>query len=108
MKTYVAIDVDGTATPFEVTRENEYSEVRSRVGGYIEMVGVLPGGLIVYGDEEGVLKQLPLNPYVSGLVGRTVVGPVVVVGPVDGDGETSGVPRGAQLALGTGVRRWVG
>lgn len=53
-------------------------EVQKLVGGYVEVV-YLRDGRIMLVDEEGLLKQLPLNRAASRMAGRPIVGNAVVM-----------------------------
>lgn len=55
-------------------------EMQRLVGGYVEMVPRLTCGksLKMYVDEDGLLKQLPVNGLASHLAQQTIVGDVVV------------------------------
>ena len=52
-------------------------EMQEIVGGYIEIVS-LDGGMIMVVNEEGLLKRLPPNVIASELAGRVIVGSVLV------------------------------
>lgn len=52
-------------------------ELQTYVGGYIEAV-YLPGNRVMFVNEEGLLKELPLNVSASSLAQRWIVGDVVV------------------------------
>ena len=47
-------------------------EAQKEVGGYVEMIRVSGGQLLV--NEEGYIKQLALNPTASEIVGHNIVG----------------------------------
>ena len=50
------------------------------VGGYIESIPKPRAAsfTIAYANEEGLLRKMELNRTVSGMVGRTIVGPLVI------------------------------
>lgn len=92
----IRIDVDGTITELpDVT----YPTIRDAVGGYIEAAPTA-ASIVIYLDEEGKIKGLPLNPFADALWalvdefgcladGDFLVGPVVVTGPYDDEGENT-------------------
>lgn len=47
------------------------------VGGYVERIVVKEGILLV--NEEGLLRQLPINPVASAIAGRPIVGHAVLL-----------------------------
>lgn len=47
------------------------------IGGYIEMIQV--GDMQVLMDEEGLIKQLPINERASEMFGRPIYGPVLIL-----------------------------
>ena len=47
-------------------------EAQEAVGGFIEMIPVEHGQLLV--NEEGLIMSLPLNPTASQIAGRPIVG----------------------------------
>lgn len=47
----------------------------------------LPAGTTVYANDEGILLNMEYNSLASLVVGTHLVGPVVVAGPVDDEGE---------------------
>lgn len=93
MSKAVIIAVDGTQTVADLTRLKEYQDA---VGGYIEGL-TLPGGGMVYVNEDGQRLGLPVNPTATRILKsvlrfhRYIVGPVVVVGPTDDDGNVRDV-----------------
>ena len=52
-------------------------QAQAIVGGWIEMITV--GDMQVLFDEEGLLKQLPLNEKASEMFGRPLYGPVLIL-----------------------------
>lgn len=48
----------------------------------------LPAGTTVYANDEGLLLNMEYNTIASLVVGTHLVGPVVIAGPVDEEGET--------------------
>ena len=58
-------------------------ELQELVGGYLELAPVF--GVSVYCNEEGAIKDLAPNVLLEHV--GLVLGPVVVLGPVDADGN---------------------
>lgn len=56
-----------------------------------QMAGVRPGRLDFWVDDEGLLKGLRVNPAAVMLDGRRLVGPIVITGGCDSEGETLGL-----------------
>ena len=52
-------------------------QAQAIVGGWIEMITV--GDMQILFDEEGLLKQLPLNEKASEMFGRPLYGPVLIL-----------------------------
>jgi hypothetical protein len=72
------IDPDGTrSTHTPKGKRWTLEELQSLVGGYIEAIS-LPSGNVALMDEDGRMRRLPLNPTASALVGRALVGPIVI------------------------------
>ena len=59
-------------------KNNMLEEMQTAVGGYIEMVQ-LPEGKVTIVDEEGLMKQKPVNTNASLVAGRTIVGDVLIM-----------------------------
>jgi len=61
------------------TREERPSleQAQSIIGGWVEMIHV--GDVQVLVDEEGLIKQLPINEKASDMFGRPLYGPVLVL-----------------------------
>jgi hypothetical protein len=72
------IKADGSIEQMNPSNGIDFSlkELQEAVGGYIEMV-YLPNGIMVV-NEEGLLKGLPLNQLASQLAGQPIVGNVLV------------------------------
>ena len=68
---------DGTTQKDLVLRKsNLLKELQNLVGGYIEPVRHiqgLPKGKLVLVNEEGLLLDLPPNPWIPGIVGNVIV-----------------------------------
>jgi hypothetical protein len=108
----IPVDPDEPITELEVNALEDYQAI---VGGYIEPVDVAALGITIYVNEEGLLRQLPLNSRATFLwwyfvpeARQTVmlVGEVLVVGLPNRNGESTDVPREAtELLLNPGVWR---
>ena len=61
-----------------VETEPSLSECQAAVGGMIEAV-YLPDGRLMYVNEEGLLKGLPLNEMASDIAGKYIVGDVIII-----------------------------
>ena len=61
------------------TREERPSleQAQRIIGGWVEMIHV--GDVQVLVDEEGLIKQLPINEKASDMFGRPLYGPVLVL-----------------------------
>ena len=57
------------------------AEMQAKVGGYIELIAntQLADGQIAFVDEDGLMKRLPKNTRGSMLLGRPIVGNLLVV-----------------------------
>jgi len=80
----------------------QLTDYQDAIGGYIEAVRLYDyNGVEVacaYVDEEGLIKQLPLNPMggaISFLFGNTpyLTGNMIVVGGVDSEGYDTDIPE---------------
>ena len=64
----------------EVTPKNgtdfKWEELKDMIGGYIEIVRLRNGNMLVV-DEEGKVKKRPVNIVASQLAGQAIVGDVV-------------------------------
>jgi Domain of unknown function (DUF3846) len=73
--------------------------LQGQVGGYVQVVSIRSTDVNVYLNEEGKMKRLPPNKRASRLARRngaislldTIVGDVVIVGPVDDEGYDTGL-----------------
>lgn len=103
MITTLTIAVDGTTSTKQCNDNDTLKHLQGEVGGYIELVS-LAGGLDLYLDEDGITKGLSPN-VVGSLVASThgfnqgsfLLGPVVLTGGTDDEGETLGLTE-AQVA----------
>lgn len=77
------------------TADTALDTLQKLVGGYIEPID-LPTGDTAFIDEEGKLKSYEINPRANDALsghlmpGDFIVGTLVVVGPPDETGETTG------------------
>ena len=89
----VIVDPEGTFRVAEI--ENSLGSFQAVVGGYIE--GVFGNVGTMYVNEEGLLRNLPLNPlatvFAQRILGAGVVlhGTALIVGPGDGEGNDTHV-----------------
>lgn len=89
--------VDAPAAVREVS--DSHPGIRDLIGGWLELVRprYLPPEFVMLVDEEGLLKELPVNLIGSVLYGLTsptpIVGPVVIAaeGIVDGEPDVIGL-----------------
>ena len=86
------VNVDGN---IEIKNLNGYDDLSSSVQGWLEALR-FSTGMTGYVNEEGKLKNLPLNPLATYICNKMsvglsfsdyIVGPMVCVGPVDSEGE---------------------
>ena len=75
------ISVDGEQTAVK-PRGATFSldELQNYLEGFIEIVPIDDARMAVVNDE-GLIKQMPMNPVASQVAGRLLVGPVLIVGP---------------------------
>jgi len=95
----IIINPDGTHEHMVFKQFKQYPEA---IGGWIEAVRLYDyngeTAAMMYVDEEGLLKGLPLNPMagaLSFLFGNTpnLVGRVIVVGKTDNEGYDTDLPK---------------
>ena len=96
-----------TIEPFNA--ENTYKQLSEAVGGYIERT-LIPKPLVkdhncfidCFVNEEGLLKELPINQRLTTLCsknyGGILVGDAIFVG-YDAEGETVGLPEAVAKAI---------
>jgi hypothetical protein len=82
------IYVDGSVKRVEI---NGLADLQKHVGGYIEGVQVSGTSQFGYVNEEGLLLGLEQNPLASKLTNTYIVGNMVVLGPVDKNGNNTDV-----------------
>lgn len=99
------------ATVIELDPADTLTGLQEAVGGYIEPL-VAPDGYEAYGHDEAKLIQLPKNPVATAvweeacdigeygrIPGDYIAGPVVFVGPLDDEGDTTGLTDTALAEL---------
>lgn len=104
----VLVITPGDATAVRQTIDLDLSALQGLVGGYLEAISFDRTLGAVYINEEGKLRGLPYNAvgdlFVTTAldrVGRTliggdmIVGPIVVVGPPDSEGDETSVTEAA-------------
>lgn len=82
IKVATLLKADGTVETFLPSKGKRLSleEVQGLVGGFVERLKVpASGGSVLLVDEEGILKELPLNPQASELVQRPIYGDALLV-----------------------------
>jgi len=75
------IKADGTVTstsPTNTRKGYDLNTLQGIVGGYIEIVHTRIPGVILVINEEGLLKDLPLNLAASQCAGQPIVGDVLL------------------------------
>jgi len=73
------VKVDGEEIAIQPDNGVEFllEEMQSIVGGYIEVLYLSDGRLMVV-NEEGLLRKLPFNPIATTMASRIIVGDVLV------------------------------
>lgn len=74
------IKADGTTTPVVPSKGTRFTltEVQEIVDGYVERLRLSRGEVMLV-DEEGVLKEKPVNRSASEIAGRMIVGDVLLL-----------------------------
>lgn len=86
----VAVLPDGNAFTFELG-DDSYKRIVEVIGGYIDSVSTRQWeDVIGYVHDEGLLIGLEPNVYASYAFNRPLVGPLVLVGTLNEDGESDG------------------
>ena len=80
-----------------LTIRRELKSYQNIVQGYIDIVTLVPGKLIMVVNDEGLLEGLPLNPGASAIADRCIVGDVFIAGVQDE--EISDIPDGIITAM---------
>ena len=96
MATIQAVIVEPNGTVRKAEIENNLGAFQAVVEGYIE--GVFGRVATVYVNEEGLLRNLPMNPTATlfvnrilGHLGTRLFGTALIVGPDDGEGNDTDV-----------------
>lgn len=75
------ISVDGEQTAVEPKSATfSLDELQNYVEGFIEIITIDDARTAIVNDE-GLIRQMPMNPVASQVVGRLLVGPVLIVAP---------------------------
>ncbi len=69
----------------EITGKPTLEQLQKAVGGLIEAVHIVGSKKVMIVNEEGLLKNLPLNPIASQMVRKPIVGDVVICKRVELD-----------------------
>lgn len=90
MSKAIVLKVDASWCDYEVTG---LESMQAAVGGYVELLE-LPGGTLLWLDEEGKLKGRDVNVVATNITrniglmpGDLIVGDVLLTGPLTDDGE---------------------
>ena len=88
---FLLVRVDGTTEPIEVG----YESIRTAIDNWIDFITVTKDvGFFI--DDEGMLRNQPLNIPVSLMAGRAIYGPAVMTrGLPDDDGDSVPPPKTA-------------
>jgi len=92
----IQVNPNGSATHVEIDGLKDMQRI---VGGLIEFVVNPEDDFEVIVNEEGLLIDLELNTLASVLSGRRLVGPAILVGRADSEGNTTSVPKGLMKDL---------
>lgn len=87
MTTYIKITPDGG---INLIHPETLSDLQTAVGGLITSA-YSPNltEATIYANDEGLLLGMPENPVASYLLGTRLVGPVIIAGPVDEEGNVT-------------------
>lgn len=91
--------------PTEVRTINDFTQIQGVVAGTFDVVRseVFHGDEIVdisvYVNDEGLIWHLPVNTRACELTGQMLVGPALVTGGVDPEGNTLSAPDWLQLRI---------
>ena len=86
----VKVSTEGQAEVVEMGEDlvGKLGVMQEIIGGYIERIPMLMHGVYSYWcDEEGHIKELPKNDFVSYLAGQVIVGTVLMLMRPTPDGE---------------------
>ena len=70
------------------------------VGGLVEFVEIPTGDAVAWANEEGTVLSMGHNKRASQLAEQTIVGPVVITGEQNDEGDLTGVPEWIQQLVG--------
>lgn len=75
------IEVDGRETPYPPKDGERFTlrELQEAVGGYIECLSIRKTGDLMFVNEDGRPKCLPLNPKASALYGAPICGRALIL-----------------------------
>lgn len=96
MKRAILITTQNETLPMALsdTLREEVAEIQEAIGGYLEAIRHDLPNLTAFCDDDGKRKNRPLNRLATALFGSPndpIVGNVVVMGPVNDDGDTEGL-----------------
>ncbi len=102
--TAVSIPVEGDLVEVQIPSgdtDASLDAMQAGVGGYIEVVYTLPEDFVLVVNEEGLLKDLPVNLRASTLAGQPLVGDCLLLRAAPGAEEfTSATLRELAALLG--------
>lgn len=81
----------------ETEIENTLEALQAAVDEYIEAVTLVQDRAVMLVNEEGLLRDLPLNPVASAVANTQIVGTAIVVG-VDGE-EFTDIPEDVERCI---------
>lgn len=81
----------------ETEIENTLEALQAAVDGFIEAVTLVQDRAVMLVNEEGLLRDLPLNPVASAVSNTQIVGTAIVVG-VDGE-EFTDIPEDVERCI---------
>ena len=103
--------------PTELVVVDDYRQIQGYVGGTFDIARgacVAPDGsgdllpLSVYVNDEGLIFGMETNPRLSFVIGRRLVGPGLIAGGVDEEGNTLSVPAHYQQTIDRRENRMAG
>jgi hypothetical protein len=81
----------------ETEIKNTLEALQAAVDGFIEAVTLVQDRAVMLVNEEGLLRDLPLNPVASAVANTQIVGTAIVVG-VDGE-EFTDIPEDVERCI---------
>lgn len=93
---YQSIVIPVLGDTYETVIEN-FQQKQQLIGGLFDVIVITrvledrPVTFDMWVDDEGLLKELPLNTRASVIAGTTVVGPAVITGQANADGDCTSV-----------------